>query len=307
MFPFFLLRRESDFKYLSNGLAVMAVLSALILIFLPTYDYHSEAAQKYMTRRTVLGTDPLNAAFFISLGATVMSIRLLRKASFFSVIYLLGLSISLYAMYLTGSRSMFLQVFLSLLLASLLMKSKYAKIIGGVFFVFLITMPMWVTGFDMFTQNTRILNAIDDPLSVLVSSNRLPMWTYVLTHWSNSPFIGQGIGSFAVDFFNLDMRRYPHNYFLEVLYELGLFGLVLFLSFLASYMSAMKGFIKRQRRFDNEIIWVSLSLGILGSTIFHWDISDLRHLWLMMSIALSAVLLSKNSGTGAPFKRTRRL
>ena len=42
---------------------------------------------------------------------------------------------------------------------------------------------------------------------------------------------GQGIGSFGILFTGVDAREYPHNIYLEVLFELGIFGLIPFLLF----------------------------------------------------------------------------
>ncbi len=45
-------------------------------------------------------------------------------------------------------------------------------------------------------------------------------------------FFGFGFGSFGKEFFNEDMRAYPHNILLEIFFELGLVGLIIFLVFL---------------------------------------------------------------------------
>ncbi len=45
-------------------------------------------------------------------------------------------------------------------------------------------------------------------------------------------FFGFGFGSFGIEFFNEDMRAYPHNILLEIFFELGLLGLILFTAFL---------------------------------------------------------------------------
>lgn len=42
---------------------------------------------------------------------------------------------------------------------------------------------------------------------------------------------GEGIGSFGILFTGVDAREYPHNIYLEVLFELGIFGLIPFLLF----------------------------------------------------------------------------
>ena len=51
-----------------------------------------------------------------------------------------------------------------------------------------------------------------------------------IDHISEKPFMGYGFGSYGVVSTGLDIRSYPHNSILEVWFELGLFGLISFLS-----------------------------------------------------------------------------
>ncbi|RLD52574.1 MAG: hypothetical protein DRI94_02690 [Bacteroidetes bacterium] len=46
-------------------------------------------------------------------------------------------------------------------------------------------------------------------------------------------FFGYGFGSFGIMYSHADVRLYPHNIFLEIWFETGIIGLLLFLSFLA--------------------------------------------------------------------------
>lgn len=64
---------------------------------------------------------------------------------------------------------------------------------------------------------------------------RVSQYTFVITNYVNEPskyLLGYGIGSFGKEYILQDIRAHPHNIFLETIFELGLIGLILLLSFL---------------------------------------------------------------------------
>jgi len=50
----------------------------------------------------------------------------------------------------------------------------------------------------------------------------------------NNYIIGEGTGNFGFLFYGSDVQAYPHNIFVELFYENGVIGLLLFLSLLFS-------------------------------------------------------------------------
>lgn len=60
------------------------------------------------------------------------------------------------------------------------------------------------------------------------SRHRLEFYRQAVAMWVQDPVFGKGLGSFAVEYFGADTQGYPHNIVLEILFELGLVGLVLF-------------------------------------------------------------------------------
>jgi len=58
---------------------------------------------------------------------------------------------------------------------------------------------------------------------------------YVFNHFNDNfltTFFGHGVGSFGVYFSNSDIELYPHNLILEILFEQGLLGLIIFIFFI---------------------------------------------------------------------------
>lgn len=66
----------------------------------------------------------------------------------------------------------------------------------------------------LFSSSTEDINTV----------SRINMFDAAYQMWLESPFIGNGVGSFAVSYTGIDIKMYPHNIFLEVLAEVGLVG-----------------------------------------------------------------------------------
>lgn len=71
------------------------------------------------------------------------------------------------------------------------------------------------------------------------ANDRIERFLFVLEKVNHTNLIvGHGFGSFGIEFDKIDERSYPHNIFLEFLFELGLIGLILYLLLL--YMITKK-------------------------------------------------------------------
>lgn len=113
------------------------------------------------------------------------------------------------------------------------------KLVGlGVSILFLITLALW-----LYYIHTTHLPGTLERISLYFSETlqktgferlNLYRWTIGLIA-SNNPlafFLGKGIGSWPILVGLGDIFSYPHNAFLEIMFELGFLGLILFASFL---------------------------------------------------------------------------
>ena len=74
--------------------------------------------------------------------------------------------------------------------------------------------------------------------------SRLDFYRFAVDGLLVSPF-GHGVASFGLDYFGVDERNYPHNIFLEVGYEFGLFSLLAFFLFCLRSVFPSSGFYQR--------------------------------------------------------------
>ncbi len=112
--------------------------------------------------------------------------------------------------------------------------------------------------------------------------------------FDNTPhyLFGYGIGSFSKEYSNEDTRGYPHNIILEILFELGIIGLFLFLIF---YIYITKGYKY------TSLSWLVLymTLNILKSS----GLTDLRLFFAILSLMLIGTMQEKNKRNICYYKK----
>ncbi len=87
---------------------------------------------------------------------------------------------------------------------------------------------------------------------------------------------GLGIGSFGILYEGVDERNYPHNVMLEIWFELGLLGIILFILLLLLYLKQIRS------RLNFVLIFIYLLLNSLKS----YSLIDLRIMFGILSVLL---------------------
>jgi hypothetical protein len=107
---------------------------------------------------------------------------------------------------------------------------------------------------------------------------------------------GSGIGSFGVLYEGIDGRQYPHNVILEISFELGIIGVILFIILLLLY------FKKLRHNLNFVLIYLFLFLNSLKS----YSLVDSRVMFGILSVLLVYYTLLKREGTAKAREETRR-
>lgn len=112
---------------------------------------------------------------------------------------------------------------------------------------------------------------------------RTDRFQYAWEMAKESNFIGMGIGSFPIYFIGMDIEDYPHNLYLEILAELGIFPLILFVSII--FLALYNGVIYYKNHGFNELnssvytiflFWLINSFGsssLTGDKVFYASIA----------------------------------
>jgi len=127
-------------------------------------------------------------------------------------------------------------------------------------FVFLV-----IVSNDILPERFMALNRLvtGELTSVDVGSivNRQIQWYYALKVFSDNPFFGIGIGNFFIDAGDYE-SHYPHNFFLELLAEYGMLGMVLFLLIL------IPSYIKSDNYYKIIFLFCFISLSFSGDASY---------------------------------------
>jgi O-antigen ligase len=112
---------------------------------------------------------------------------------------------------------------------------------------------------------------------------RLQLFSKAFAAWLEHPVLGHGIGSFSNIWANVDERLFPHNLILELLCELGLVGLLLFMAIpCAAYFVARGQFRSADVRLKALVI--ALAAYAFTNTMTSGDIPDNRVIFMTIGL-----------------------
>ena len=117
---------------------------------------------------------------------------------------------------------------------------------------------------------------------------RLGLYGASLDLWAQRPLLGHGIGAFPVLMGFGDRRSYPHNILLELLVEMGLVGMLVFLAMLT--VVAYSLFAGGRLRRDAEGVGVAMLLvDTIVNAMLSGDLTDNRFLFFVFGVAAALV------------------
>lgn len=134
-----------------------------------------------------------------------------------------------------------------------------------------------------FDRIVPLLQGNLDPSTV----GRLRLYRAGVVHWLESPVFGNGLGSFAPWFYGEDAMGYPHNLVLEILAELGLIGLLLFVAVLGV---AARSLVTNLRTHPVAILLVGLLVFALLNASLSKDLQGNRLLFGVLGLATGVEL-----------------
>jgi len=127
-------------------------------------------------------------------------------------------------------------------------------------------------------QKTAELSNLLEGRSSGSAGERLHLYKQAIVGFLDKPFVGWGLGSFAVIATGADTREYPHNLVLQIGVEQGLAGLLAFGAFLASVIGTLRKTVAATQGEWIFLLWVVLYLMV--TTMFSGNLDDQRPLML---------------------------
>ena len=154
---------------------------------------------------------------------------------------ILSFLLSIIFLLLSGARGSLLGLMIALIYLSRNIRDK--RFIFSSIFVILLFLIFMLLNQEIFLTINRflILFSGDESSRIYLFSQAIKLWSQDIS----TILFGAGVKSFPIFIYQNDFGYYPHNVFLEILCELGLIGLIIFLRIL---------FLFFKHRGDNELI-----------------------------------------------------
>lgn len=268
---------------------VSLVLPVLSVMFISVYLKYSANPSNREAYESILG---LYLVCSTLLGINVLVIagsnKEIFRSSFLSISVMIG---SLLMIFILGARGPFIFTVLLLIFAIILkftrtfyvgviVFSELKKIVYGLVFLIMFLGLFLVFGDELTFLVERTLvrlellmpsnsgNIADNSggmgKSVNVRLEQLDFGLKLVTDNSFDSTFGYGLGSFGLLYSGQEGRAYPHNVFLEIWIEAGLFGLFIFLAFLwMIFTKNLKGI-----NYINVLVLIFILLNALKSSSF---------------------------------------
>lgn len=278
-------------KYLTKQLIYIIIFCLIIVGLDGIYQYFNEVnifgIEKFSSSRLtgLFGDEPIIGRYISSFSIIViaLSYKYFQFSKFVGLYTILLIIFSLVVTFLSGERApLFYIALYSLFIFIILPIKSYFKIIGFILPLILIF---------IFTQvNPSAKSRIIDMTIKQVTETRLPFLPYSKHHeahyisalkmFNSNPLFGIGTNTFSImcqkkeyKFNSISCSSHPHNFYIQVLAELGIFGFLFIISFFG-YISfhLIKNILGKTIFKKNKYISYDLILftGILF--IFWWPV-----------------------------------
>ncbi|MDM5190879.1 O-antigen ligase family protein [Bacillus sp. DX4.1] len=286
--PFFMFKKERDIeKFIFYSILISVIMSCYAIKDL-----------KSLLGNTYIGFVSVNGGNYLSLGrVSAMGILLIllfyiisNKNLMIKMMAFIGIILNFVALFASGSRMPLVALVCMLIymaMSSIKIKKKIYVRKGFNMFFIVILLSVCVLGtlakagvFDTMIYRFQVL--LTDSGGGESAEGRTDRYDFAFKLFADNPIVGDGIGGFGYSYNDTDARGYPHNIFLEIISELGLLGLILFL--LLIFKCIVPYFYRGGK--DNSIgysIFIVFLFYFLNANI-SGDLNDNRVMFCFMSL-----------------------
>jgi O-antigen ligase len=302
-------------------LAKAVIVTTAILSLIALYQYFLFAFRKpgievlLLVSATMAHKNLLSSALFLTLPFCLYV--LLTANSFWRIISVIPITLGLLIIFLVQSRSVWLALVLSTITTAIVAAvfhrkldiSKKAFLKGFLLIMVLLTAAILIFSFfysksdsiDFLAERLHSLTSAKHPLNI----ERVLIWKQSLKEIRDNLFLGFGAGNWRIVFpsyglENLTPRSFkkvhfqrPHNDYIWVLFETGLFGFIFYMSlFVITFIYIFK-IIARHPDRDHKLLSLLMFFGIVGYMVDAFfcfpkeRISHSMFLMLMMAVIVS--------------------
>lgn len=274
---------------------VIAILISILLIIISFFGEYSARRIDFLNVNQIPLATLLAMGLVIAvIGATSnVNINFVgRQSRLFCIIVIIPI---LYSIFLTGCRGPLISAILGLFCYYLLIFKKSLKITISIGVILLFVIIIWILNSDIIYSilehipniGRYSLAQIEKDSSIV---QRLELYSSAILLFLQNPLLGAGTGGFP--------GGYPHNIFLEIAAENGIFGLLLFICFLFSVIQkGVKYIILYLPKLDEYsknigLIILTLSVTLFIEKQFSYGLDMHKDLFVFLGLMVNLPLLS---------------
>lgn len=192
----------------------------------------------------------------------------------------------LIALFATGARGPLIFFTLILIFYIYTRKSIFLKINIKIFLIvgilFAIVIPFLMNKYDLsdlFDRTFSRLTALEVAKKDSAANDRLKRINYVISKIDVEHIVqGYGFGSFGIEYTGYDIRSYPHNIILEILFELGLIGLTIYVLYIFLIIKKLYS--------DKDTLSIALFIYLFLNSLKSLSLTDSRIMFAFFTIIL---------------------
>lgn len=221
-----------------------------------------------------------------------------KKTTRAKVLYIISLLVVIYGLFLSSKRSPLIAAIIAIVVTLLIASGKniFKKLIiliasfGGLALLYFIAVS-YIPGFDTIANKFTSLESSDAG----ILNGRDYLWQMAIDLFKESPLIGSGYGGYAAYAESINaFTTSAHNYYLQILAELGIIGLILYLvAFISAAVFTAKLIIKinKSNGSEEDIVVLSISLGIqIFVIIYNFTATSLMYYSILIPYILSCTV-----------------
>ncbi len=274
------------YSFLREYVAKILFLAGIIYMFFSISTFYSlissNSVQGFVNIFALSGLDDSGQDFYQNYGiwlsilmiisAYFMNIFLNKKSNTKFLLFCIPFCFSLIFLLLLGARAAFIGGIVGLIY--LLRNIGFKNLLISFIFISITLIPFALFNQDILLTISRfvaLFSGTDDSARLFMFSQAIDLWTQDIF----TILFGGGIKSYPIFIGENNLGWYPHNIFLEILCELGIIGLFIFIRI----------FYSAFQNKDNDILMTSLTLCMILSYSFTGGMHDLYNIFFFLALS----------------------
>jgi len=296
------IKDKSDLLRIFTIILIASFFFGIIMLYQGIQSLFDGDLGNIIVRMTILGANPIASARIFSLAFVIVLVTAYYTSKRTPRMFLYVLAaFFLVALIVTNTRGPLVSTFIAVIFFILFlsgMRMKKIAIYMSAFIAIVMSailfLPDFVTGrYEVLLEVGAAQQALSG-VELDTIGARLLMWSMAFSGSVESIWtflIGHGTGSFASLFPFSELRWYPHNIVAEILYELGVIGVLIFLIHIGQisrYARDIWNKIRLHPEFKTVTAIVVVSaIAAFTAALVSGDINDNRYLWFHFGMVVA--------------------